>query len=51
MNETLATGPEYRQAFQDVVVILSDGNQTLMQKCLKCGFVLRNHAFSKVSHW
>lgn len=47
MNETLSTGPEtFRQAFEDVVVILSDGNQTLMQKCLKCGFIVRNHAVS-----
>lgn len=51
MSETSTIGPEWKLAFQDVVVILSDGNQTLMQKCLKCGFILRDHGFSKMSHW
>lgn len=40
-----------REMFGDAVVILNDGNQIMMKKCLKCGFVVRNHVFSRVSHW
>lgn len=41
----------YQQTFKEVAVVLIDGNQTLMQRCIKCRFVCRNLSFSKISHW
>lgn len=50
MNEE-SSGNPYQMTFKDVVIVLSDGNEILMNKCLNCNFVTRNNSFSKVAHW
>lgn len=41
----------FSQTYKEIVIILNNGNHMLMQKCLSCGFMVRNNGFAKLSHW
>ncbi|XP_031637721.1 uncharacterized protein LOC116350129 [Contarinia nasturtii] len=51
MESNQATFNHYQTTFKEVAVVLEDDNQVLMKKCLNCGFIVRNHSFSKLNHW
>lgn len=45
------SSPSFGETYKEIVIILNNGNHMLMQKCLSCGFMVRNNGFAKLSHW